>query len=499
MAWPNVTLPTTFGPLASPIRTSLLDGNFTALQIPLALVYGEHLNVKNPPYSAKSDGVTDDTEAIHAALLATVGPARVYIPPNTVWDYLSIASDHHDDVIIEDWSGYDWAQDPPLPNSAQVRLIAKTSSPGTKNANSFIFSAPYHPSVVIENLDPTAPTTGPQPQKSIIFRQAQPGGGTAGEWQIVAEWYGGNTLFAIKDIAANPDRNPFEILGGDGADNEIAFNSVASVGVAFAFATPYAGSMVVRWLAADNARTVVHSAYGGVTEYFRTQYLPTGEVQFQPRVAAGAQTVLITADGHLHVGTASGSYNILGLPAGASEGDQALSINDGFAEFAAFYSARATGFNSAAAALKIKANGSTGRSINAAGSINASGADYAEYEPLGGLKVLPGDVVGFTETGMLTRSLAEAKRFGVVSTDPGYVGADRFSTGEAVPVAYAGKVAVNVQGASPGNYIVAGAGPDGLIVGTPVSVPTFEQYLRAVGRVNCILPDGRAEIAIIVH
>lgn len=66
-------------------------------------------------------------------------------------------------------------------------------------------------------------------------------------------------------------------------------------------------------------------------------------------------------------------------------------------------------------------------------------------------------------------------------------------------IAYSGKVPVNVTGALPGQYIVAVAAEDGSITGQAVTDPTFAQYLKAVGRVNRILPDGRAEVAVIVH
>jgi len=65
-------------------------------------------------------------------------------------------------------------------------------------------------------------------------------------------------------------------------------------------------------------------------------------------------------------------------------------------------------------------------------------------------------------------------------------------------IAYSGKVPCNVAGALVGDYIVA-AGDGENIVGIPVTDPTFEQYRRAVGRVRCILPDGRPEVAVIIH
>lgn len=199
--------------------------------------------------------------------------------------------------------------------------------------------------------------------------------------------------------------------------------------------------------------------------------------------------------------------------------------------------------NAANAVIKMGQMNVTGRSINAAGTFNASGADYAEYEYNNGLSIAKGDVVGFKADGTLTLTYSEAVRFGIKSTDPSFVGGDIWGRADVVGaepvapvpaedenpedfdaryqayqqdkadfearvelerqkvdrVAYSGKVPVNVQGATPGGYIIAAQGADGSIVGQFVADATFTQYKRAVGRVNRILEDGRAEVAVIVH
>lgn len=155
--------------------------------------------------------------------------------------------------------------------------------------------------------------------------------------------------------------------------------------------------------------------------------------------------------------------------------------------------------NTANAVMRIGTMNVTGRSINAAGTINASGADYAEYENNAGLAIEKGSVVGFKADGTLTLTFAEAVRFGVKSTNPSFVGGDVWNDRRLVDrVAYSGKVPVNVTGATPGGYIVA-VDDNGLISGAYIENPTFDQYKLAVGRVNRILDDGRAEIAVIVH
>lgn len=194
----------------------------------------------------------------------------------------------------------------------------------------------------------------------------------------------------------------------------------------------------------------------------------------------------------------------------------------------------------------IAKNTAQNRSINAAGTINANGTDYAEYERNNGLVIAKGDVVGFKADGTLTLTFSEAIRFAVKTTDPSFVGGDSWTSDEAIGmtrpehpvlqdgeteaeytlrliafeeawavyqaaleaarlhvdrIAYCGKVPVNVLGATPGHYLVAAAAADGSITASPVPAEsaTFAQYQRAIGRVNRILEDGRAEVAVIVH
>ena len=62
-------------------------------------------------------------------------------------------------------------------------------------------------------------------------------------------------------------------------------------------------------------------------------------------------------------------------------------------------------------------------------------------------------------------------------------------------IAYCGKVPVNVTGANVGDYIVP-VEQSGKIGGIAVSVPSFDQYIIAVGRVRKIMADGRPEIVV---
>lgn len=204
----------------------------------------------------------------------------------------------------------------------------------------------------------------------------------------------------------------------------------------------------------------------------------------------------------------SNQYMVLTASTASDDGSTYLQLgpNSGFLKGGGSYTAP----NAASSILQLSRSASTSRSINASGTLNASGADYAEYEQNNGLVIAKGAIVGFKADGTLTLTFSEAVRFGVKSTDPSFVGGDTWGsdlTGDALEaarakvdrIAYSGKVPVNVLGATAGGYIIAVAAQDGSITGEFVADPDFSQYKKAVGRVNKILADGRAEVAVIVH
>lgn len=128
----------------------------------------------------------------------------------------------------------------------------------------------------------------------------------------------------------------------------------------------------------------------------------------------------------------------LTLQNGSTEGNEAMAVaraSDGQEGMRA-YLATGTVANAAAAALRVRANSTTGRSVNAGGTINASGADYAEYEtkrPDCG-PIAKGAIVGFDADGLLTDRFDLAVSFGVKSTSPNLVGGDTWAADLAEPV-----------------------------------------------------------------
>lgn len=323
---------------------------------------------------------------------------------------------------------------------------------------------------------------------------------------------------------------------------------------------------------------------------------------------------------------------------GAAVGDAVLSLyRTGYGNTGVFYQCDTGSPNAASTALKLW-SAASGRSISASGTINASGADAAEYRKNNGLTIAKGQIVGYKNDGTLTLTWSEATMARVKSTDPHIVGGDTWGTEDQVGarpvepkftpppytgrvkpadlapepqapapfgltaptnpgdgagavaaavyalalrdytaaqqahadsvsahapalaawqsaaaqhaqemveweehqsqhdavmraaqqqfdtvtmpqyladkaafearleaarqqvdrIAYCGIVPCNVTGAAPGHYIVATEGPGDSIVGVSVRRPTEEQWSWVVGRCLRVLPDGRAEIDVML-
>ena len=278
----------------------------------------------------------------------------------------------------------------------------------------------------------------------------------------------------------------------------------------------------------DGTRTIYMNGATAVTGTLSsTGNFAVNTNKFKVNATTGYTLVTATAGG------GGSPFNV--SMASPAETELIVLLDDGAANTHQFYAPSTGGGSAAATGYLIRKNSSTSRSINAAGTINASGADYAEYERNNGLSITKGSIVGFKSDGTLTLTFSEAVRFGVKSTSPSYVGGDTWGNEDAVGerpvmprdptdeqkaqhatdteafnvrleaaratvdrIAYSGKVPCNVMGAAPGDYIIA-AEDGNAIAGKAIANPTFEQYRNAVGRVNKILSDGRAEIAVIVH
>jgi hypothetical protein len=266
-----------------------------------------------------------------------------------------------------------------------------------------------------------------------------------------------------------------------------------------------AGGTWVYKLATSNAaaRYTIDGSVGGHLWY-------SGVAGTAGNTIAGfsAASMTLDASGNLLVGTTSGTYHTFRKSVASDAGNVVFEIQGtGGGTSSIYYSVSGYNANAANAASKFGRDGVTLRSINAGGTVNASGADYAEYMvKCSDFVLAKGDVAGIDANGKLTNVFADAVSFVVKSTDPSYVGNDKWGVGlegadlesarQLVDrIAFAGQVPVNVTGAKAGDYIVPVVDGTG-IKGISVSKPTFDQYQLAVGKVIAIDADGRARIIV---
>lgn len=264
-----------------------------------------------------------------------------------------------------------------------------------------------------------------------------------------------------------------------------------------------------------------------------------GQIVFKNYNSSGGsltERMRITGNGHLLVATTSNTAWLTVNPnLGASEGVALGYFYGSGSGDMLFQSMNQGGGSATDAGIKMGMNSVTSRSINARGTVNANGNDYAEYmTKCSNFTVAKGDVVGIDVNGKLTNVFADAISFVVKSTDPSYVGGDTWGSPEALGlaelkpldqsasdevkakheqdkavmdtaletarqlvdrIAFSGQVPVNVTGATAGQYIIP-VNDNGSIKGQAVSNPTFEQYQIAVGKVIAIESDGRAKIIV---
>jgi len=187
-------------------------------------------------------------------------------------------------------------------------------------------------------------------------------------------------------------------------------------------------------------------------------------------------------------------------------------------------------YNTAASIMLISRDSGSLRSINAAGTFNASGTDYAEYIYKSTNDIIQkGDICGIDSNGKLTNIFSDSSSFVIKSTNPSYVGGDVWGIEDIVGkmpmdedyedkeqyqldltefkakvelerakvdrIAFSGQVPCNVLNAQVGDYIIP-INENGKISGQAVTNPTFEQYQISVGKVWKIMEDGRAWIAV---
>lgn len=235
---------------------------------------------------------------------------------------------------------------------------------------------------------------------------------------------------------------------------------------------------------------------------------------------AGTERLRLDENGNLLVGVNFGSYHRIEKAVG--QGGTILYNRSSTTGQASFYTAAVSqeGFSSSGAAAYFGRSSVTNRSVNAGGTINASGADYAEYmvKADGCGEIAKGDVCGVDRDGQLTRTWADAISFVVKSTDPSYVGGDSWGIGlegevlegarrSVDRIAFSGQVPVNVDtdtlvacdaalAAGDAIYLIAVANGGGIGAAAVLeSEMTLPLYMRRLGKVWAIR-DGRPIIDV---
>jgi len=360
---------------------------------------------------------------------------------------------------------------------------------------------------------------------------------------------------------ADAEFNTFQIWGKDGDTNGIStFNPQSALGIwknqgvslnLIAGGFGSGADFTTIGFSSRQSESTLGAYISGILETGTDRTLLLGSGSFDALAATGAGSVKI-GDAAVAASTpGDGSHLLYGNDNTAAA--KILEISASAAAPTSFYVADAGGSNAANTVIQLGRNATTSRSINAGGTVNASGTDYAEYMvKAGDFTINKGEVCGIDANGKLTNVFSQAVSFAVKSTNPSYVGGDTWGAATAVGpkpekpsrslnkwsddgksliesgdsdgeyeaklrayeaeivawslgyenarksvdrIAFCGQVPVNVFGAAVGDYIVP-AESGGAITGQAVSRPTLEQYMMAVGKVIAIEDDGRARIIV---
>lgn len=191
----------------------------------------------------------------------------------------------------------------------------------------------------------------------------------------------------------------------------------------------------------------------------------------------------------------SGNVGIGATPVGASKfsviqstgADNILrvgtSTDNGFIRSGSGGQTYSIAWNAANAAFYVGSDTTTGRGINSPGTINAGGADYAEYvkKSTDCGQVAKGDVIGFDVNGQITDKFSKVvSGFAVKSTNPNLVGGDLWAISEKPEIIqpnvleYTG-VSKPMEPQKPEKV----AKPDPVVKPDKVSEPSFSDYESA--------------------
>lgn len=251
--------------------------------------------------------------------------------------------------------------------------------------------------------------------------------------------WGNNTVVTVPEDAAATSAVGMEVMlnlykDGTGSDSQVykainnnAFNPDEIVDSAYQAVGKFGKAHDV-W----PGSTYSYRSWGAVSYAFYSDHDQNGIKILTPN---GAAFVLASQVGGVGVET-----NVLIIdPAGSITQTNQKGVNSIAAQFGPNGATGVTirqqsgsGASNTDAVLTVGKSAATNRSINAAGTLNASGADYAEYfyksEGCGDIK--PGDICGIDADGNITDRYDSAVSFMVKSTNPCLVGGDTWLQSE---------------------------------------------------------------------
>jgi hypothetical protein len=345
---------------------------------------------------------------------------------------------------------------------------------------------------------------------------------------------------------------------GSGPSSDLRFASYGGLGIIIAGSSGYVGfgtspnaplqlsnSVLNRKVVLYDGQNNDHQFYGfGVNNgglRYQVDDYSASHVFYSGINSSSSQELLrIKGSGSIGINTSSSSYTLdvngtcllrdIDIK-NITSGSLACSIVTSYP-----YTNSANGSNSI---LYISHANSTTRSINASGTINASGSDYAEYMIKKDTLVSfnKGDIVGVNNQGKLTDKFSESITFLIKSTNPSLVGGDNWASELTQPIepknteldtyktdldiyqeelsiynkeleekrklvdriAFVGQVPLNIKWTVEiGDYIVPVQGQEDNILASSINKNkiTFEEYLLAIGQIINIINESQVNVIV---
>lgn len=216
------------------------------------------------------------------------------------------------------------------------------------------------------------------------------------------------------------------VAGSLSVDERAVVNASGAVGSTLNVLDLYSragGTATVRMRFGSAANQLVNHSFIEAQTYSDT----SSDLRFG---VGGIERTRIDAGGNVILGTGGNPYSSHIIRKPLAEGGTLCVIDNNSGITIAYNAVEGAGWSTTGTAMYVGRNTKTNRSMNAGGTINASGADYAEYmfKAAGCGRIAKGDICGVDRDGHLTKTWTDAISFVVKSTDPSLVGGDTWDT-----------------------------------------------------------------------